>query len=249
MLGIVGFLLIDHPESEPVGGQQAGANTIGEAADPGESRDRVRAPSAPATSAFPPGKWTKVFTKFDDIPAIARTQGLLDWRDGWIDGTPPKMTPLVQIPGWKGLNQGVRLHGKLVPGMESQVGCFICVRRTTVAAVGNVTYRLVLRGMHTTPSVAIQYHEEAPRKAHEFTSIFPDPRLKPGADLDMEFIAIGDKLYGRSNGEPLPVVTDARLTEGTMGLQTKQWIRDIEVINLDGLSEAEARKAAGVEGE
>lgn len=62
----------------------------------------------------------------------------------------------------------------------------------------------------------------------------------------MELIVIGDKLYGKFSAKALPVATDTRLTAGGVGFQTKHLIRDIEVINLGGLSEAEARKAAGI---
>ena len=41
-------------------------------------------------------------------------------------------------------------------------------------------------------------------------------------------------------------ITDARLTEGELRFLTRHLARDIEVINLDGLSEAEALKAAGL---
>jgi hypothetical protein len=62
------------------------------------------------------------------------------------------------------------------------------------------------------------------------------------ADSGKERIGLGDKL----NGKLLPVVTDTRLAEGGIGFSTKHLVRDVEILNLDGLSEAEARKAAGI---
>ena len=205
-----------------------------------------------AASTFPLGKWTKAITKFEDIPAGIRSQGHLTWHEGWIDGTVRKGgtgAVLVFLPVTQGKNQGIRLHGKMAAGVNGSVISGISVRRSAIATDVKAEYRLVLRkNMLTVPDVALGYYPETGTKSPDFNSIQPEPALKPGDEFDMELIAIGDKLYGKFNGKALPVVTDARLTEGEMGFQTRHLVRDIEVINLDGLSEAEALKAAGLEG-
>jgi hypothetical protein len=200
-----------------------------------------------ASSTFPLGKWTKVFTKEQDIPAFARK--VLEWHDGWIDGSSPtSQSPVPRIPGTKGRSQGIRLRGKTAAGVNDLLHTSLFVRLTPASASRSTNYRLSIRGIDTKPSVALAYTTGEETKKTDLNFIWADPPPKLGDEFDMELIAIGDKLYGKFNGKPLPVVTDARLTEGEMGFQTRHLARDIDVINLDGLSEAEALKAAGVEG-
>lgn len=73
----------------------------------------------------------------------------------------------------------------------------------------------------------------------------------PGVDVKQphtsELAVIGSRLYARMNGK-LVTVTDDRIADGMPGfLVRKASIRDVEVINLDGLSEAEALKIIGVD--
>jgi hypothetical protein len=203
-------------------------------------------PQVSPSPQFPPGQWVKAITKFEDIPAVARDKGLLKWREGWIEGTSPIGSPVVIIPGIRGRNQGIRLHGKVVAGAAETLVCNIGVRRMTISTEGKAIYRLTFAGAPT--SAGLFYYDEQAAKNSGLAPKQSETPLKPGDEFDLELIVIGDKLYGKFNGKALPVVTDTRLTEGEMGFQTEHLVRDIEVINLDGLSEAEARKAAGVEG-
>jgi hypothetical protein len=197
---------------------------------------------------FPPGRWTKVFTNPEDIPAEIPKKDVLNWREGWIDGTSPNGTGLLNIPGTRGRNQGIRLHGKVVeriedPEVQFPQVCNVWGRRMTNPP--NATYRLSFSNAGR--NVSVVHYEEAVKKWDTLESIRPETPLKPGDEFDMELIVIGGKLHGKFNGKPLPVVTDARLTEGEIGFQTRHLVRDIEIINLDGLSEAEALKAVGLD--
>lgn len=71
--------------------------------------------------------------------------------------------------------------------------------------------------------------------------------LAEGQEFVVEAFVIGDMLYGRVNGKLITAKTDGALTEGGIELGATQCAyRDLEFINLDGLSEPEALKAVGL---
>jgi hypothetical protein len=199
-------------------------------------------PQVSPSHIYPPGQWVKVFTKFDDLPDLVRKSDIV-WRDGWFDGSGPAGSPVVVVPGARGRNLGIRCRGKLVVGENpAPFDFYLAVRRNEDTARGITDYRLSLRPGFN--SLGITHSGKPPDLAADSLA----PALQIGDEFSMELIAIGDKLHGEFNGKALPVATDTRLTNGGVGFQTKHVIRDIEVINLDGVSEAEARKAAGLEG-
>ncbi len=192
--------------------------------------------------------WRKVLTKPEDLPLEVRGPGVIEWKDGWMDANASGDSPSVRILGTDGRNQGIRLHGKVTALTGSFIGSGIWLRRVSGPNGKSADYRLFL-GAGESPVVAIQHDDRAlAQESETLTFIRPEPVLKPGDEYDMELFAIGGKLIARFNGRPLAEVTDTRLTEGYMGIQSKHLIRDVEVINLDGLSEAEARKVVGKEG-
>ena len=72
--------------------------------------------------------------------------------------------------------------------------------------------------------------------------------LTDGVEVLIEAFAIGDTLYGRVDGKVFTMKTDGVLKEGGFEVATQIMpVSDIEFINLDGLTEAEARKATGLE--
>jgi hypothetical protein len=75
--------------------------------------------------------------------------------------------------------------------------------------------------------------------------LLPDA-LQAGDEFSLEFYTIGNRLIGRCNSEVVLSAEDQRLTRGVLTLHTGHLLRDIEVINFDGLSEADALKLAGV---
>lgn len=72
--------------------------------------------------------------------------------------------------------------------------------------------------------------------------------IPEGTEYLLEFIAIGATLIARVDGILMARAQDTGLAEGRIGIYTGEPFRDLEVINLDGLPEPEARKLLGVEG-
>ena len=199
-------------------------------------------PPVSKSSPFPPGQWVKVLTKPEDLPEKMRASAQFQWNEGWISPSTAN-SPGVNIPSFYGKNRGIRLHGRKTADPNFLV-CTIWVRKERVSGGANDAYRLTLSGTPT--SVSLNFWDEASKQPETFHSLRPDPPLVAGVEYDLELYAIGDQLIARYNGKQFPIGTDTRLTEGEVGLQIKHEARDVEVINLDGLSEAEARKLVGI---
>lgn len=73
--------------------------------------------------------------------------------------------------------------------------------------------------------------------------------LVAGKEYAMEFYAIGEQLIARVNGQVLSAVAEVPALPGNPGIfgSNMDWFRDVQVLNLDGLSEEEARKLAGLD--
>ena len=196
-------------------------------------------PSLPLSKSSAP-TWRKVLTKPEDLPEKMRASAQLQWQDGWISPSTAN-SPGVNIPSFYGKNRGIRLHGRKTAD-PSYLICSIWVRKENVPGAANDAYRLTLSGTPT--NVSLDFWNDTSKKQETFHTLRPDPPLVAGVEYDLELYAIGDQLIARYNGKLLPIATDKRLTEGEAGLQIKHEARDVEVINLDGLSEAEALKAA-----
>jgi hypothetical protein len=71
--------------------------------------------------------------------------------------------------------------------------------------------------------------------------------LRDGQEVAIEALVIDGTLYGRVNGELIEVPADGVLPDGEFDLATYDMsIRDLAFLQLDGLSPAEARQAAGL---
>ncbi len=68
-----------------------------------------------------------------------------------------------------------------------------------------------------------------------------------GKEYTLEFAAIGNRLIGRHNASVIAQATDQTFTDGTAHINGAEDVRDIEVINLDGIPEAEALRIIGVD--
>ncbi|MDP1586680.1 MAG: hypothetical protein Q8M07_02955 [Prosthecobacter sp.] len=71
------------------------------------------------------------------------------------------------------------------------------------------------------------------------------PRI--GEEYTLELGCVGDKFIGRLGKEFVKVITDTKWGRGRGCLTGREPIRDIEVMNLDGLPEAEALRLLGVD--
>jgi hypothetical protein len=198
--------------------------------------------------AIPKREWVKVLTKPEDIAANVLGGNTFAWHDGWIDGAGPKQSALLRVPQSKGRNQGIRIRGKLHPDGDV-FGTTISLRRSSGTSGTQKRYALsVIRREGDGSFVKLVLAEEGTKIPEALSPEWKiEPALAPDAEFDMQLIAIGDKLHGRFNGKSLPVVTDTRCAEGEMTIQTKHLVRDVEVINLDGLSEPDALKVLGLE--
>src|SRR5690606_5559595 len=72
-------------------------------------------------------------------------------------------------------------------------------------------------------------------------------RLLHEQEVLLELFAIGDRLYGRENSILLKIGSAPSAQPGDFLLYSSEPVRDIEVINLDGLPEVEALKLLGVD--
>jgi hypothetical protein len=73
-------------------------------------------------------------------------------------------------------------------------------------------------------------------------------RVPAGKEYQMEFYAIGPKVIGRVNGQTVTATITGATSPGPLSIYmaNADYLRDVEVLNLDGLPEAEALKLAGV---
>ncbi|MDP1587855.1 MAG: SUMF1/EgtB/PvdO family nonheme iron enzyme, partial [Prosthecobacter sp.] len=204
-------------------------------------------PSPPVSKSSAP-TWRKAITRFEDLPADARTKATLRWNNGWLEPTSTTQSPpLVLLPGPKVRNGGIRVHGRMSPDIQFPTLGNVFLRRTPEADTSNDVYRVGITASPTSRVILMLANDKA--KTQETLVNHPLQRtLIPGDEYELELIAIGDELHVRLNDERLRVMSDTRLKEGAMGLHCIHPMRDVEVIHLDGLSEAEARKMVGIEG-
>ncbi|HBJ86211.1 MAG TPA: hypothetical protein DDZ88_20570 [Verrucomicrobiales bacterium] len=206
-------------------------------------------PVSKSVPPYPPGQWVKVLASVADLPPDARAKNLLTWQpDGWIvrkeSGSAPSAFNLLRRTGKNG---GIRLRGRVDAALNMDALTSLWVRKQSVARTdANDSYRLGLRAP-LPGQVTLNYWMEKERRSVDLHVHTPQPPLADGAEFTLELVAIGTQLHARFNGVALPVITDTRLTTGEVGLHPLHPVRDVEVINLDGLSEAEARKVAGIE--
>lgn len=239
----------------------AAALVIGVAAwllmdEPVEAEGRAAAPKAPtqnsaagvaATSApsnFPTGQWVRPFRQASDLHANWINGGAT-FVDGWITpgaGTNHSIT--LSAPNGRGKNWGVRARYR----WSAKGRAFLVLRRGGSAVEKNVaTYELrVEKG--TVFFRRVQGGGSGGGAEFfplgEATAMIP----KPDTELLLEAFVIGRTLYGRVNGVVLTVESDGVLAEGGFEAASELMpYRDLEFINLDGLSEAEALKVVGVE--
>ena len=202
-----------------------------------------KSPPLPVSSSsdlkFPPGQWVKPFAKFEDIPPSARNQHKLTWKDGWIDGTAaPEGFMQSYIPNAKGRNQGVRARFKHDPKASGTYPGGLILR-----TVAGQRYSMNYNFADHSARISLA----ADKTSHFLSTLKPKQEQVDGAEYELEFYAIGQRLIGRMNGELLSIGTDASLAEGNIAFSVKHLMRDIEVINLDGLPEAEALRILGVD--
>jgi hypothetical protein len=201
-------------------------------------------PSLPVSKSseaqFPPGQWVKVFTKAEDLPEHLRKpdRGIKS-EDGWLRfARELKGRAQIDLPNVSPFkrNYAVRLH---------------CLRSIPVGMHNAIVIR---RQAGTERHYQFSVHQGNAldcyrRSWQDYTRLFSvrTPLVRPGTEYALEFGAVGDLIVGRYADEAAYLAKDSVFKEGGAYISGNDDIRDIEVINLDGLSEAEALKILGVD--
>ncbi len=211
------------------------------------------AATAPAAAAAPPQTaWTPlyreptelttlfenpkaVFPDFQSHSALVQDPASgLKLVDGWL--TPTLTQVKLVLPSAR--NAGVRLKvQQSEPGKMD--GASLWLRGADRGVVYSGSWRGIIRNFGTSSKAAGYLAERENLVAK-----------KPGETFTLEFYAIGQELICRYEGDELRVREPGESRAiGTLNhVMIRNPVTDIEFINLDGLSEAEALKLAGVNG-
>lgn len=199
-------------------------------------------PPAPSPH-FPPGQWVRPFQTAADIDAKWFTAGAT-WDEGWITpGLGFNNTITLAAPNGQAQNWGVRAKYRWKPGSTAM----LLVSRSGSAAVNKMeAYQLRVTSneaafMRTTGRGTAAGSDWIPQGE-------PVPvNLQEDQEVIIEAFIIGGVLHARVNGQHFQVQCDGILESGNAeAASTIAPYRDIEFMNLDGLSDAEALSAAAL---
>ena len=192
---------------------------------------------ASASPRFPPGKWTRV------PPEALRENDLVTDAEGW--SRLPASRARTEVPGAKGRNWGLRATFRNQPADEHMPE--LALRRRN----GSLSAQLYREG---TIFVVYQSNDAAPArisKYQELARVRLTESVPAGTPFTIEFIAVGTHLIARCHGTTVRCEAPPDgPASGDVAIRGPSYdaFRDVEVLNLDGLSEAEAMKAAGMSG-
>ncbi len=186
--------------------------------------------------AFPPGQWVKMFTKFEDLPEdLRKPDSGVKFEDGWIRlGGGPRRN--IFLPQQLQRNYAVRAKFVRIGASFEDRGQIACRLSSDKLAF--------YQAFASSIKLIIQYTKDG--KYPELASV-PIQSIPVGSEYTLELFVVGNHLGSRLNGTSLSTVTDATLSTGRGLIEGREDIRDIEVINLDGLPEAEALRILGVD--
>jgi serine/threonine protein kinase len=193
--------------------------------------------SKPAAPQFPPGKWMKVFTKLEDLPPeLRKPDSGVTIDNGWIRITETRRQGF-RLPFTSSRNYGVRARVRR-EAMDDNGWTLITLRES---GIGRYSFAFKPGGIQVSmdggPSRQVQ-------------ELFRQPYSAPvssGQEYLVEVAVVGDRIVARYNDALVDMATDATQLTGTAAISGIEDLRDIEVINLDGLPEAEALKILGVD--
>jgi hypothetical protein len=185
---------------------------------------------------FPPGQWVKLFTKAEDLPAKFREDQPGAIWDGWIRAEGKYWR--WDLPAELARNYGLRARFRRKQDSSSPNSA-VKVRTATdmsyrcEAFVSKDGWAAVQKGLGLDAHTFFQFDGKQP--------------IIAGDDYVLELAVVGQRVVCRLNsGFGSQVASDLRL-EGIGSLLANEDVRDIEVINLDGLPEAEALRLLGVD--
>ena len=195
--------------------------------------------------AFPVFGWAKAF------PNLEKIAGVFQIDNGWVRCKPTDPGLLVPLGRRRNLvlhNGGVRArfrpHASGLPWakLEIRKGDTIstpCLRYIPGSAGGDA------------PEMRLELTIQRGKKFVTLGSAPASVRLEDEKEYTMELCAVGNLLIGRINEQTVIARLDADsvAADGGLGIWgvDRNFFRDIEVINLDGLSEAEALKILKVD--
>ncbi len=197
----------------------------------------VAAKPAPAEERkFPQGKWVKVFAKLEDLPESLRRENVgVRHKDGWIHfdkGVRKTITLPQQLMG----NYGIRakfvrlanpqmergqINMRMEEGVEHHYQAFLTSARLVIQLRDGSAYMDIATQKANIPSA--------------------------GSTYVLEMGAVGSHVVSRLNGGPPLMVSDATSPKGGAMLSTGEDVGEVEIINLDGLPEAEALRLLDVD--
>ena len=201
-------------------------------------------PVSKSPPAYPSGQWV---SPFKDVTAINDTwiKAGATWTEGWVTpGQGNNNSVTLAAPNGRGKNWGVRARYR----WQNEGAATILLRRNGKASDNSV--RAYHFKVDASGAIFSRAEGKGSTQGSETTNIGPSKpvTLTEGTEVVLEAFAIGDKIYGRVNGQLFQAASDGRLTEGSAEAASRQMsYRDIEFINLDGLPEAEALRLLGVD--
>jgi serine/threonine protein kinase len=197
----------------------------------GEEVRNVAVSSAPI--AYPPGQWIPVWPAPKEIPNLGSV------TEEWVLSKPE--VPSLRVPGVRLWNGGLRARFRAdKQGPPPQL---------MLRDPGGGGYNLI----NSSKRVMMRRNDpDAPYGSVELAK-FDCQMPGLGEPMYLEFLAVGRTLIARVNGETFthvltetaspPVPGDLRLYQVDQNA-----FRDVEILNLDGLPEAEALRLAGLNG-
>ena len=183
---------------------------------------------------YPPGQWVKVWQNPEAIPNVGEVSG------GWATLVPSVLT--ARIPDATGKNWVLRARFRRGPGGTASPQ--LQLRNAGGAGYNVIPISRELHLRRNDPSV--------PTGNVVLKKLAISPHTA-GQEFVLEIAAIGRTLVGRLDGNVVSVQlapTDHPDLAGELRVVQADVnaFCDVEVLNLDGLPEAEARKLAGVDG-
>lgn len=196
-----------------------------------------------APEVYPKGVWTAAWPLVKDSHGESLQVTRFDANGSWME-------PNAQSGGTL-LDPRARLRNAAVRATFRSGGDAFFLAQIVLRSTQQPPWKTyILRLSQSGSSARVLFHDDGISKDSSNERTLRDSRLeKPvlkGDSYTLEMACIGHRLIARCNGQLIADIEDSALSEGTHGIRSGEAFRDWEIMNLDGLSEAEALKLAGV---
>jgi serine/threonine protein kinase len=185
---------------------------------------------------FPQGRWVTLFQREDQFSTPMKQAGARMSSDGWIT-----TTHQFALEGLKARNMGIRAKFKKAAGKMSPT---LRLRMDRDPRGGGYEFSNYQRRKVR----LLQRTGGPPLMEVEGEMAWSDAPMTPdNGGFTLEFYAIGSRLVGLVNGRVVSVATHDRWRNGWAAvLPFENPMRDLQIINLDGLSDDEALSKVGL---